>query len=203
MSHETPHIADRADNDPREDPEALLIAALLWNRDTTQAVNLTQTLTPADFYSTDYAAIFATISQQLKSGRPYDPASVRTALHAEGDQSGILTDNIDALITMLTNLEHIPPKITDYAEAVASNSYRRQYRHMVEREVSQVLFRLMKPVFETTYGAQRTPMPKLPQHRLPHQTHDSGIHTLNRHPKRPHLTPRHADSRHTFCRLTR
>ncbi len=32
----------------------------------------------------------------------------------------------------------------------------------------QVLFRLMKPVFETTYGAQRTPMPKLPQHRLPH-----------------------------------
>ena len=22
MSHETPHIADRADNDPREDPEA-------------------------------------------------------------------------------------------------------------------------------------------------------------------------------------
>ncbi|MFE9688043.1 hypothetical protein, partial [Streptomyces sp. NPDC006285] len=48
-------------------------------------------------------------------------------------------------------------------------------------EVSQVLFRLMKPVFETTYGAQRTPMPKLPQHRLPHQTHDSGIHTLNPH----------------------
>lgn len=72
MSHDTPHIADRADNDPREDPEALLIAALLWNRDTTQAINLTQTLTPADFYSTDYAAIFATISQQLKSGRPYD-----------------------------------------------------------------------------------------------------------------------------------
>ena len=34
---------------------------------------------------------------------------------------------------MLTNLEHIPPKITDYAEAVASNSYRRQYRNMVER----------------------------------------------------------------------
>ena len=48
-------------------------------------------------------------------------------------------------------------------------------------EVSQVLFRLMKPVFETTYGAQRTPMPKLPQHRLPHQTRDSGIHTLNPH----------------------
>ncbi|MFS0181171.1 hypothetical protein ACUY2G_11865, partial [Corynebacterium guaraldiae] len=48
-------------------------------------------------------------------------------------------------------------------------------------EVSQVLFRLMKPVFETTYGAQRTPMPKLPQHRLPHQTHDSGFHTLNPH----------------------
>lgn len=95
MTQGTPHIADRADNDPREDPEALLIAALLWNRDTTQAINLTQTLTPADFYSTDYAAIFATISQQLKSGRPYDPASVRSALHAEGDQSGIVTDNID------------------------------------------------------------------------------------------------------------
>lgn len=52
-------------------------------------------------------------------------------------------------------------------------------------EVSQVLFRLMKPVFETTYGAQRTPMPKLPQHRLPHQTHDSGIHTLNPHACNP------------------
>lgn len=133
MTQGTPHIADRADNDPREDPEALLIAALLWNRDTTQAAHLTQTLNPADFYSTDYAAIFATISQQLKSGRPYDPASVRSALHAEGDQSGILANNIDGIITMLTNLEHIPPKITDYAEAVASNSYRRQYRHMAER----------------------------------------------------------------------
>ncbi|CAB0884621.1 hypothetical protein FRC0424_00018 [Corynebacterium diphtheriae] len=43
-------------------------------------------------------------------------------------------------------------------------------------EVPQVLFR-----FETTYGAQPTPMPRLPQHRLPHQTHDSGIHTLNPH----------------------
>ena len=42
-------------------------------------------------------------------------------------------------------------------------------------EVSQVLFRLMKPVFETTYGAQRTPMPKLPQHRLPHQTTTVGF----------------------------
>ena len=48
-------------------------------------------------------------------------------------------------------------------------------------EVPQVLFRLMKPVFETTYGASPTPMPRLPQHRLPHQTHDSGIHTLNPH----------------------
>ena len=58
-------------------------------------------------------------------------------------------------------------------------------------EVSQVLFRLMKPVFETTYGAQRTPMPKLPQHRLPHQTHDSGIHTLNPHAwvKRQNVCP--------------
>ena len=27
MSHETPHIAERADNDPREDPEALLEAS--------------------------------------------------------------------------------------------------------------------------------------------------------------------------------
>lgn len=50
MTQGTPHIADRADNDPREDPEALLIAALLWNRDTTQAAHLTQTLNPADFY---------------------------------------------------------------------------------------------------------------------------------------------------------
>jgi len=51
-------------------------------------------------------------------------------------------------------------------------------------EVSQVLFRLMKPVFETTYGAQRTPMPKLPQHRLPHQTHDtpSQTHILTLNP---------------------
>ena len=56
-------------------------------------------------------------------------------------------------------------------------------------EVSQVLFRLMKPVFETTYGAQRTPMPKLPQHRLPHQTHDSGIHTLNPHACNPKTIP--------------
>ncbi|EFQ79395.1 hypothetical protein HMPREF0305_12409 [Corynebacterium pseudogenitalium ATCC 33035] len=86
MSHDTPHIADRADNDPREDPEALLIAALLWNRGTTQAINLTQTLTPADFYSTDYAVIFATISQQLKSGRPYDGPDPR-AVDTSGGQA--------------------------------------------------------------------------------------------------------------------
>ena len=41
-------------------------------------------------------------------------------------------------------------------------------------EVSQVLFRLMKPVFETTYGAQRTPMPKLPQRRVDSRTAHQG-----------------------------
>lgn len=52
-------------------------------------------------------------------------------------------------------------------------------------EVPQILFRLMKPVFETTYGVQPTPMLRLPQHRLLHQTHDSGIHTLNPHTCNP------------------
>lgn len=46
-------------------------------------------------------------------------------------------------------------------------------------EVPQALFRLVKPVFETTYEAQPTPMPRLPQHLLPHRTHDSGMCTLN------------------------
>ena len=39
----------------------------------------------------------------------------------------------------------------------------------------------MKPVFETTYGAQRTPMPSFRNIDYLHQTNDSGIHTLNPH----------------------
>lgn len=132
MSHETPHIADRADNDPREDPEALLIAALLWNRDTTQAVNLTQTLTPADFANTLLARIFATLQELVNDNRPTDASTVLNALQAKGNRDG-LADDQHHIMTELVTLKIVDLHLADYARQVASTSYRRQYLHMTEQ----------------------------------------------------------------------
>ncbi|MGV0430844.1 DnaB-like helicase N-terminal domain-containing protein [Corynebacterium tuberculostearicum] len=46
-------------------------------------------MTAADFYNTSCAAIFATMRDQIAQGRPCGPASIRSALRTQGEQSGI------------------------------------------------------------------------------------------------------------------
>ncbi|MGP5558846.1 DnaB-like helicase N-terminal domain-containing protein [Corynebacterium flavescens] len=124
-------IVDAHDN-PQDDPEAVLLSAILWSRDHGSVTTICQSLSREDFYTDSFGIVFATIKDQYEQGRPYNPASIRSALYAQGDSSGIAVGQIDSLISMLTGLEHLPGRVAHYAHQVASRSYRRQFRAMAE-----------------------------------------------------------------------
>lgn len=114
-------------------PEALLIAALMRTRDMRRVENIARKLTAADFYNTSCAAIFATMRDQIAQGRPCDAASIRSALRAQGEQSGIQPADVDPLITTLIGLNAADFLLESYVSEVASLSYRRQFMRMADR----------------------------------------------------------------------
>lgn len=127
----TPEHYDFHDEDA--DPEAFLLAALMRTRDVVRIQHATEMLTAADFYDASHAAIFATMRSQVAQHRPCDAASIRSALFAEGEQSGIHPDAIDSLITMLISLDVNDFHLHAYLHQVAGLSYRRQFARMADR----------------------------------------------------------------------
>lgn len=120
-------------HDEDADPEATLLAALMRTRDSERIQQVTQTLTAADFYNASYAAIFATMRSQVAQHRPCDAASIRSALFAQGEQSGIPPANIDTIMTMLIGLDATDFWLDNYVHQVAGLSYRRQYARMADK----------------------------------------------------------------------
>ena len=118
------------DGHATDNPEALLLAALLITRNEDELHRQVDRLHVADFYETNYAAVFATMKDQLAQHRPCDAASIRSALRAQGENSGIPLGDVDSLIQMLTTLDVNPFILDSYAQQVASASYRRQFAAM-------------------------------------------------------------------------
>lgn len=121
------------DGHATDSPEALLLAALLITRNENELHRQVGRLHVADFYEANYAAVFATIKAQIDQHRPCDAASIRSALRAQGENSGIPLGDVDNLIQMLTILDVNPFVLDSYAQQVASASYRRQFAAMTAR----------------------------------------------------------------------
>lgn len=73
--------------DPRTDIEALCLGALLWSP-AAEAQWVTDIVTATDFDRPVFGELFTVISEQLKAGKPHDPASIGATLAEAGKSAG-------------------------------------------------------------------------------------------------------------------
>lgn len=111
--------------DPRLDSEALCLCALLWSTPTAvrRVVDL---LRAGDFIRSTHAALFEMIGDELRAGRPHDPASIAAVLTHQGSgghHTGLLGKALaDALAAGAT-----PESAAHHAVNVATAGYRRSF----------------------------------------------------------------------------
>lgn len=117
---------------PAHDSEALLLSAMMWTRDTPALQSITSQLTPEDFYRPHYGYIFSVVRQRVTEGKPCDAASMNSALNAAGGHGGWTRKDIVNFMAMLATLESNSHIVNEYAVQVASGSYRRQFKRMVQ-----------------------------------------------------------------------
>ncbi len=113
-------------DDPRIDPEALCLCALLW-APTATAARVCGVLVAADFYSPVYAELYELIADAVGQGRPHDPASIATTITAHGlgpDHHGV---RLRRALADATAAGAGPETAAHYALAVARTAYRRGY----------------------------------------------------------------------------
>ncbi len=125
---EGPDELDGADlgDDPRIDPEALCLCALLWAPAAT-AHRVCQVLAADDFYSPVYAELYALITAAVGEGQPHDPASIATTITARGEGTGHHGARLRRGLADVTVAGAGPETAAHYALAVARTAYRRGY----------------------------------------------------------------------------
>lgn len=107
--------------DPRTDPEALCLCALLW-APTPAAARVTGLLRPTDFYDPRYAELCDLIRTAAAAGEPHDPASIATTITANGaGHRGVL---LRRALTDVTVAGAGPEAAAHYALALARTAYR-------------------------------------------------------------------------------
>lgn len=113
------------------DPEAMLLAALMWAGENNTGADRTCTiLTAGDFYNTSYGSIFTAIASRRAQGQSTDPASIQGALHALGSAAPMPISAARTTLLALATLGALPANIMSYADQVLGTSYRRQFHQM-------------------------------------------------------------------------
>lgn len=114
-------------------PEPMLLCALMWNRRSAVVDQIMTLLAPSDFAKPVERALFEQIRDAHAEGRPYDPASLHSAVERAGDELGVAGDALRDALRGLVTLGADPLFAADYAAQIISQSYRRQFRAMTER----------------------------------------------------------------------
>ena len=113
------------------DPEALLLCGLMWAPPThADTDRLCTILTDVDFYDPHYARLFDLIFQRRTAGQATDPASLRSALSAQGSAAAIPHRTAETLLINLATLGVMPEQVLNYGDQVLGASYRRQFQTM-------------------------------------------------------------------------
>lgn len=113
-------------DDPRIDPEALCLCALLWAPAAT-AHRVCRALAADDFYSPVYAELYALITAAVGEGQPHDPASIATTITAHGEGTGHHGARLRRALADVTAAGAGPETAAHYGLAVARTAYRRSY----------------------------------------------------------------------------
>ena len=113
------------------DPEALLLCGLMWAPSThAETDHLCTILANADFYDPHYARLFELIVQRRTAGHATDPASLRSALSAQGSAAAIPHRTAEMLLINLATLGVRAEQVANYGDQVLGASYRRQFQTM-------------------------------------------------------------------------
>lgn len=113
-------------DDPRTDPEALCLCALLW-ASPEAAQRVVGVLRAEDFHTPVYGQLFEMVRVAVTAGDPHDPVSVLGAITAAGTgphHEGVL---LARALTMVTAAGAGAEAAGHYALAVVRAAYRRGY----------------------------------------------------------------------------
>jgi len=113
-------------DDPRTNPEALCLCALLW-APPEAAQRVVGVLRAEDFHTPVYGQLFEMIREAVTAGDPHDPASVLGAITAAGTGSHHGGVRLARALTMATAAGAGAETAAHYALAVARTAYRRGY----------------------------------------------------------------------------
>jgi hypothetical protein len=105
--------------DPRTDIEALCLYALLW-ANIAGVTAVTDLLEPRDFHDPTHAELFALVADQVRTGRPHDPASLAASLTDTGQAAGHHGTQLTQGLTRATAAGATPEAAGHYALAVAT-----------------------------------------------------------------------------------
>lgn len=114
------------DEDPRTDVEALCLCALLWAR-TSTTTTVTELLEPRDFRNPTHGDLLALLADQVRTGRPHDPASIAATLTDTGRAAGHHGTQLTRALVRVTAAGATPEAAGHYALAVATAAYRRGF----------------------------------------------------------------------------
>jgi len=113
--------------DPRTDIEALCLGALLWSP-AVEAQRVTDIVTATDFDRPVFGELFTVISEQLKAGKPHDPASIGAALAEAGKSAGSHHGALLRFALTQATLSGAAAEFAGhYAQMVMSAAYRRGF----------------------------------------------------------------------------
>jgi hypothetical protein len=120
--------------DPRMDPEAKLLCALMWaEAPTGRILDVIESLSPADFRHYAHRRLFSLIAEQAAAGSPLDPTIIAArcdAAGAAGRDGWPEKKTPQRFILEVASLNALPAQITYLAELVLGASYRRQFQAM-------------------------------------------------------------------------
>ncbi|RSZ63466.1 GcrE [Corynebacterium hylobatis] len=133
------------------DPEALLLCGLMWAGNGHQASDrVCAVLAGADFYDPHHGRLFELIATRRAVGQPTDPASLRSALSAQGSAAALPHRTAESVLLDLATLGVRAEQVLSYADQVLGASYRRQFQamaaalvHAGETAPEHDLFRIM------------------------------------------------------------
>lgn len=121
LTSEVDHLED-----PRTDIEALCLCALLW-APVSAVTPITGLLEPRDFHDPIHADLFALLVDQVRVGRPHDPATLSAALTDTGQAAGYHGTQLTHGLLRATAAGAFPEAAGHYALAVATAAYRRGF----------------------------------------------------------------------------
>ncbi|MBY6412882.1 hypothetical protein HQ346_14445 [Rhodococcus sp. BP-252] len=107
-------------------PEALVICALMWSRDTVEAERIANALQAEDFADPVYRELYSIVQKLIAKNVPHDPASVLAVLIRSG-AAGHRGALLRRALTDVTTAGACGASATVYAGTVLSESYRRSF----------------------------------------------------------------------------